>query len=384
MQNLDQIAQTFQWAGERYMAIMQPFAERVFFALATIEIILTAYHVMFEDEPVTIVLGNFAKKLLSLGFIFAMIANAPTWFTGIIDSFEQIGAHVAGVPSLSPSAVFDNGLVLFQTILRGFGSLSWFHMSIAALVGVLAGLVMFGSFLLIAVEMVLTLAETYIGMAGGILLLGFSSSRWTWGFGEGYLNWIAGIGMKLMFLYLMVGVGMTIAAGWNTALAGWATADVTLPLTIMGAAIVFAWLAWSIPNTAAAITRTAVGMSLERMVGQVAMAALVTKAVAGGIGAARSAFRQERQEGQGRHAENQRRQDTDRNRSATEPPPNPSPPPPRRPSNGPRLSPPSGGGSGGAALAYQPGNAGNLTRELGITVPFTRLNENGGGNGNGN
>jgi type IV secretion system protein TrbL len=286
MQNLDQIAQTFQSAGERYMAIMQPFAERVFFALATIEIILTAYQVMFEDEPVTIVLGNFAKRLLSFGSIFAMIANAPIWFTGIIDSFEQIGAHVAGVPNLSPSQVFTAGLSLFQTILRGFGSLSWFHMSVAALVGVLAGLVMFASFLLIAIEMVLTLAETYIGMAGGILLLGFSSSRWTWGFGEGYLNWIAGVGMKLMFLYLMVGVGMTIAAGWNTALAGWTTADVTLPLTIMGAAIVFAWLAWSIPNTAAAITRSAVGMSLERMVGQVAMAAIVTKAVVGGIGAA--------------------------------------------------------------------------------------------------
>ena len=154
---------------------------------------------------------------------------------------------------------------------------------------------------------------------------------------------------------------------------------------VMGAAIVFAWLAWSIPNTAAAITRSAVGMSLERMVGQVAMAAIVTKAVVGGIGAARSAFRQERQEGLGRHADNQRRQDAARNRFATEPPPNPSPPPPpRRPSNGPQLSPPSGGGSDGAALEYQPGKAGNLTRELGITVSFTRLNENGDGNGNGN
>ena len=384
MQNLDQIAQTFQWAGERYMAIMQPFAERVFFALATIEIIFTAYQMMFEDEPVTIVLGNLAKKLLAFGFIFAMIANAPIWFTGVIESFEQIGARVAGLPNLSPSQVFTAGLSLFQTILRGFASLSWFNMSVAALVGVLAGLVTFASFLLIAVEMVLTLAETYIGMAGGILLLGFSSSRWTWGFGEGYLNWIAGVGTKLMFLYLMVGVGMTIAAGWNTALAGWTTADVTLPLTIMGAAIVFAWLAWSIPNTAAAITRSAVGMSLERMVGQVAMAAIVTKAVANGIGAARSAVRHERQEGQGRHAENQRRQDAERSRSTKEPPPNPSPPPPSQRSNGPRLSPPSGGGSGGAALEYHPSKAGNLTRELGITVDFTRLNGKGDGNGNGN
>lgn len=114
------------------------------------------------------------------------------------------------------------------------------------------------------------------------------------------------------------------------------------------------------------------------------MAAIIAKSVANGIGAARSAFRQERQDGQSRHAEQHRREDSERNRSATEPPANPSPPPPRHPSNGPRLSPPSGGGSGGAALEYQPGKAGNLTRELGITVPFTRLNENGEDNGNGN
>ena len=83
MQNLDRrIAQTFQWAGERYMAIMQDHSRSGFSsrAPATIEIIFTALtKSMFEDEPVTIVLGNLAKKLLAFGFIFAMIANAPIW-----------------------------------------------------------------------------------------------------------------------------------------------------------------------------------------------------------------------------------------------------------------------------------------------------------------
>ena len=36
MNNLDNIAQTFQWAGQRYMAIMQPFAEKIFFGLVLI------------------------------------------------------------------------------------------------------------------------------------------------------------------------------------------------------------------------------------------------------------------------------------------------------------------------------------------------------------
>ncbi len=41
MNNLDNIGQTFQWAGQRYMAIMQPFAEKIFLGLVLIEIIIT-------------------------------------------------------------------------------------------------------------------------------------------------------------------------------------------------------------------------------------------------------------------------------------------------------------------------------------------------------
>ena len=174
MQNLDQIAQTFQWAGERYMAIMQPFAERVFFALATIEIIFTAYQMMFEGEPVTIVLGNLAKKLLAFGFILEI----ATRLSGL-QAYRELRTNRRpcrwSAEPKSESGLYGWRTLLFQTILRGFASLSWFSMSVAALVGLLAGLITFASFLLIAVEMVLTLAETYIGMAGGILLLGFQA-----------------------------------------------------------------------------------------------------------------------------------------------------------------------------------------------------------------
>ena len=154
----------------------------------------------------------------------------------------------------------------------------------------------------------------------------------------------------------------------------------------MGAAPSSAWLTWSIPNTAAAITRSAVGMSLERMVGQVAMAAIVTKAVANGIWRGAECHSPQRAPGSGRGVTPRisGARTLNCSRSTKESPPNSSPPPPSQRSSGPRLSPPSGGGSGGAALEYHPSKAGNLTRELGITVDFTRLNGKGDGNGNGN
>src|SRR6202047_3003962 len=150
MNNLDNIGQTFQWAGQRYMAIMQPFAEKIFLGLVLIEIIITCVHFLADQDEPTRLLAELVKKSLALGFLYAMIVNAPIWFSAIIQGFEQIGGTAAGIPSLSPSIVFNNGLALFQTIYRGFSSLGWFHVTMATLIAMIAGLLMFLSFALIA------------------------------------------------------------------------------------------------------------------------------------------------------------------------------------------------------------------------------------------
>ncbi len=208
-------------------------------------------------------LAEFLKKSLAFGFLYALIVNAPIWFSAILEGFAQIGGQAAGIPGLDPSGVFDNGLALFQTIYRGFASLGWFHMTMAALIALIAGLIMFLSFALIAGQMVLAVSEAYVGIGGGVLLLGFSGSRWTIKFAEGFLGWIMGVAVKLFFLYLLVGVGLTITAGWNAALTGWTAGDPTLPLTIAGGALIFMLLAWTIPNTAASVVGGAVSLNLS-------------------------------------------------------------------------------------------------------------------------
>jgi type IV secretion system protein TrbL len=245
------------------MAIMQPFAEKIFLGLVLIEIIITCVHFLADqDEPMRL-LAEFLKKSLAFGILYALIVNAPFWFSAILQSFAQIGGQAAGIQGLDPSGVFDNGLALFQTIYRGFASLGWFHMTMAALIALIAGLIMFLSFALIAGQMVLAVSEAYVGIGGGVLLLGFSGSRWTIKFAEGFLGWLMGVAVKLFFLYLLVGVGLTITAGWNAALTGWTTADPTLPLTIAGGALIFMLLAWTIPNTAASIVGGAVSLNLS-------------------------------------------------------------------------------------------------------------------------
>src|SRR5579875_1442838 len=262
MTNLDNIAQTFQWAGQRYMAIMQPFAEKIFLGLVLIEVVITCVHFLADQAEPMRLLAEFIKKSLALGFLYAMIVNAPVWFSAILQSFTEIGGQAAGIPGLDPSGVFNNGLAMFQTIYRGFASLGWFHLTMASLIALVAGLIMFLSFALIAGQMVLAVSEAYVGLGGGIVLLGFSGSRWTIKFAENFIGWIVGVGVKLFFLYLLVGVGMTITAGWNSALSGWTVADPTLPLTIAGGALIFMLLSWEIPNVAARIAGSSVSLNL--------------------------------------------------------------------------------------------------------------------------
>jgi type IV secretion system protein TrbL len=262
MSNLDNIVQTFQWAGQRYMNIMQPLAERIFFGLVLIEILITCIHFVADQDQPARLFAEFLKKSLAFGFLYAMIANAPVWFSAILTGFAQLGGQAAGLPSLSPSTVFGQGLALFQTIYRGFASLGWFHLTMASLIAIIAGLIMFLSFALIAGQMLLALSEAYVGLGGGVILLGFSGSRWTIKFAENFIAWIVGVGVKLFFLYLLVGVGMTITAGWNSALTGWTVSDPTLPLTIAGGALIFMLLSWEIPNVAARIAGSSVSLNL--------------------------------------------------------------------------------------------------------------------------
>jgi type IV secretion system protein TrbL len=262
MNNLDNIAQTFQWAGQRYMNIMQPLAEKIFFGLVLIEIIITCVHFVADQDQPTRLLAEFLKKSLALGFLYAMIAKAPIWFNALLSGFAALGGQAAGMADLSPSTVFNDGLTMFQTIYRGFASLGWFHLTMASLIALIAGLIMFLSFALIAGQMLLALCEAYVGLGGGIVLLGFSGSRWTIKFAENFIGWLVGVGVKLFFLYLLVGVGLVITAGWNSALNGWTVTDPTLPLTIAGGALIFMLLSWEIPNVAARIAGSSVSLNL--------------------------------------------------------------------------------------------------------------------------
>src|SRR5207249_823103 len=107
-------------------------------------------------------------------------------------------------------------------------------------------------------------------------------------FTERYLSYLASVGVKLFVLYLIMGVGMGIAARWMPILERGGFSPIPF-FYVMGGSLVFVFLTWHIPSVAGSMMAGAVSLSLSDAVypgllgSRAAGAGLVT---AGALGAA--------------------------------------------------------------------------------------------------
>ena len=87
-----------------------------------------------------------------------------------------------------------------------------------AIVQSVCGFVVLFAFTITAAVLLFTLVESYMAVGGGIILLGFGGSRFTASAAEGYFPFVIRVGVRLLFFYLVLGVGVQLANQWNAAL----------------------------------------------------------------------------------------------------------------------------------------------------------------------
>jgi type IV secretion system protein TrbL len=160
-----------------------------------------------------------------------------------------------------PHGIFDQGLALANKILNSTADLGLLEGFFATLIAAVTALVVVIAFAIIAAQLLVALVESFIVIGAGVLFLGFAGSRWTKFFTERYLSYIASVGVKLFVLYLIMGVGMGIAARWMTVLERGGFSPIPF-LYVMGGSLVFVFLTWHIPSVAGTMMSGAVSLSL--------------------------------------------------------------------------------------------------------------------------
>jgi type IV secretion system protein TrbL len=230
-------------------------AQNLFGALALIEFAWSAAVLLLEKSDFQSWTAGVVRKLMWIGAFYTLLLFGPTWIPAIVDSFIMLGQRAAGTGPLAPGDVYLRGLQIAGSLLKGSSDAGFFTNFGSALALVLAAFMAFLAFLVITVQFVVALVESYIVVSAGFIFLGFGGSRWTAPYVERYIGLSVSVGVKIMILYLLIGSGMALSDGWlNAAVNVPGTPSPSMSaLDIVGAALIFMAVCWQAPKLIAGV-----------------------------------------------------------------------------------------------------------------------------------
>ncbi|HXC24738.1 MAG TPA: P-type conjugative transfer protein TrbL [Gemmatimonadaceae bacterium] len=255
-QMLDGIAGAYRTASQVWVARLLPIAQRTFALLATLELIISGTLWTFRRDTIDDIAGRFLLKFILMSFMLTLITGFHTWVPPIIAGFVTAGESATGLSGLSPSAVLELGWQASAAILHSISVSNAVLDPITSLFVVLLAFVMWLAFVVIAAQLLRVLVESYLILSGGVLFLGMAGFRATAGYAENYLNYAVAVGIKIFVLYLIVGIGMSLATQWAAMLTtdNWdiGAGNPTLLPQIVGGTVILAILTVSLPGAFAA------------------------------------------------------------------------------------------------------------------------------------
>jgi type IV secretion system protein TrbL len=272
---LSEITQSYQQATSSWHDYLFPIAQHLFGLLATIEIAWSGILWAMHKTEVESLWVEFFKKMLALGFFYTVLVNSQTWIPAIIQSFIQIGAGASHINALYPSDILDQGISVASSVLQPLLKAGLLQAGVGLIVGCITALIVAISFALIAAELIVSLIESYVVIGAGVLLLGFSASRFTSAYSSKYLSYAISIGIKLFTLYLIIGVGSTLAANWGQLVVQGGMKNISPFLEVIAGSLVFLYVTKAIPNKAESLlsgTVNAAGSGLAAVAGGAAVA----------------------------------------------------------------------------------------------------------------
>ena len=258
---LTDIVRDYEAISTAWFSALSPIAHRIFWVLVAIQLTWTAMWWALDREDGLGALASLLRQVVAIGFFYALLLNGGTWIPAVTQSFSQAGAAAAGITKLNPTDVFDQGLALANKILNATAARGLLDKFLASVLAGITALVVVIAFAIIAAQLLVVLVESFIVIGAGVLFLGFAGSQWTRFFTERYLSYVASVGVKLFVLYLIMGVGMGIAARWMSVLERGGFSPIPF-FYVMGGSLVFVFLTWHIPSVAGSLTAGAVSLSL--------------------------------------------------------------------------------------------------------------------------
>ena len=286
---LDTISSQFQAATTGWMTTAQGYAFKIFTALAAMDLSWWGIKQVLKKNDLADFIAGATLKIASIAFFYTIVKYAPTWMPLITSSFMDMGQAIGGssAATASPSGVMSMAFSvvhqLYEVYDKAPGGLlnigtNLFLAIIIAITSLLA-LIGFG---LVALQLLMTLIETYLVGGAGLVMLGFTGSSLTSSFGEKYIGYLVSVGIKLLMIYAIIGLGQNLINSELAYIAQY-TGGKSLPptdlLTVGVSMLIYGVIGMQAPGLAGSLMNGSPNMSLGNVAGGAA-------AIAGGIAAA--------------------------------------------------------------------------------------------------
>ena len=255
-QILDTILNLIQGALNTAIPFLEGDTRFLFQSFLVISIVFSGVSYAFGNTSAG--LEFFLKKILLVGFALFLVTNWLDLTNIVISSFGLLGLRAGGVSGaaltidqfFSPGSIMTLGFGLADQLseqadnvsgLLGFSATSFF-LTIAAFFVALA-------FVIIALQVFMTLIEFKLVTLGGFILLPFALLDRTTSLAQGALGYVIAAGLKLFALAVVVSFAFAIFPAIQVP----EEFDTTTVVTIIGVALTFLMLAIRAPGLAASM-----------------------------------------------------------------------------------------------------------------------------------
>lgn len=210
------MAEEWRRASLVWAARLMRNAQRLFVTLAGFEVVASAMVLLLKPKRLDEAAGGFVLKILVMSICFFAITSFELVVPKIFDSFVVAGQTAAFIPSLNPAQVAGMGILMMGKMILGVTASAIMLDLPTAIIGMTCAFLVALAFCGIACQIVYCLVEGYVVMSAGVFFLGFAAFRGTATLAENYLTYVMHSGIKIMMLYLLVPIGVTIIGNWPT------------------------------------------------------------------------------------------------------------------------------------------------------------------------
>jgi P-type conjugative transfer protein TrbL len=269
-----QILTDFGNATSGWLAILSTLGVRIFWLIAVIDFGLVCVGSVVRRD-VSHIVQDLTRVLIWLTVVYMILIDGGDLMrNGIIATLGFLGAKGGGVATttLDPGSIMTGGFNIAADLLKAEGHAHWLLMpfdSVLVLVAAVAIIAMFAS---VAITVLELLIEIYIASIGGGFLLAISSSRFTYKAFEHWFNWCLGLGVRLMFTYLLLGIAEALITQFQNYVAvnySSFTGNTYYSVVI----VIEVWIWTRIVNTVPAHAAAAFGGSISASLGEAAFGA---------------------------------------------------------------------------------------------------------------